>query len=519
MKRTLLWVVLHGFAMLCVLMNLLTGFRIATVSHPQWLFFSVWLPQGQLHSIHIYSGIALSALALSYCIYRWRLKPSVKSSQRRSINAFNQRFVKVSYLLFPALIVTGWLLLGGYAGEASKLHFYLAHGALLYVFLHAGGYFLQYGVAAFLTIFSTRITKHEILQILAVLTLTLLPWAGIFLTSSSVLMATTLPSEQVINIDGIAEEPIWQNTPSTYVETYGGEGFENGHTRISIKAIHNQQDIFFHITWDDPTESLDHLPLVKTDKGWQVQENGFYRFDEKQFYEDKLAIMISNSCNLGADGTAHLGPKPLEGKPANWHGKGYHYSPDNSLRDLWHWKAVRTNGMYQADDNSFTTPQQVDPAKRRYTAGYMTDGKESGAYVMNWQWYSPNGVTPKRLPNTDLTGSFSSINQSTNHAPYLSWHDTKVYSHNIDQSPLKTTLPSVLHNSNQFEGDRGDVRAFGQWNNGAWSLEIARKLDTGSAQDIAIRDGVCLWVAAFDHSQIAHTRHAQGIRLALEATQ
>lgn len=80
---------------------------------------------------------------------------------------------------------------------------------------------------------------------------------------------------------------------------------------------------------------------------------------------------------------------------------------------------------------------KVDPAKRRYTAGYMTDGKESGAYVMNWQWYSPNGVTPKRLPNTDLTGSFSSINQSTNHAPYLSWHDTKVYSHNIEQSPSR----------------------------------------------------------------------------------
>nr|WP_307777180.1 hypothetical protein [Vibrio neptunius] len=48
---------------------------------------------------------------------------------------------------------------------------------------------------------------------------------------------------------------------------------------------------------------------------------------------------------------------------------------------------------------------------------------------------------------------------------------------------------------------------------------MARRLETGSVQDIAIRDGVCLWVAAFDHSQIAHTRHAQGIRLAFEAAQ
>ncbi|WP_240457829.1 ethylbenzene dehydrogenase-related protein [Vibrio neptunius] len=519
MKRTLVWVVLHGFAMLFVLINLFTGFRIATVSYPHWLFFSVWLPQGQLHSIHIYSGIALSALTLSYCTYRWRLKPSVKSSPHRGINAFNKRFIKVSYVLFPTLIVTGWLLLGGYAGDASKLHFYLAHGALLYLFLHAGGYFVQYGVTVFVSLFSTQVTGPEIRQILVVLTLTCVPWMGLFLTSSSTLTATTLPPDQVISIDGIADEHIWKNTPSTYVETHGGEGFENGYTRIGIKALHNQQDIFFHITWDDPTESLNHLPLVKTDKGWQVQEDGFYRFDEKRFYEDKLAIMLSNTCNLGADGTAHLGPKPLEGKPANWHGKGYHYSPDNSLRDLWHWKAVRTNAMYQADDNSFTTPQQVDPAKRRYTAGYITDGKESGAYVMNWQWYSPHGVTPKRLPNSNLTSSFSSINQSTRYAPYLSWHDTMAYTQHVDQSPLKTILPSVLHNSNQFEGDRGDVRAFGRWNNGVWSLEIARRLETGSVQDIAIRDGVCLWVAAFDHSQIAHTRHAQGIRLAFEAAQ
>lgn len=426
--------------MLFVLINLFTGFRIATVSYPHWLFFSVWLPQGQLHSIHIYSGIALSALTLSYCIYRWRLKPSVKSSPHRGINAFNKRFIKVSYVLFPTLIVTGWLLLGGYAGDASKLHFYLAHGALLYLFLHAGGYFVQYGVTVFVSLFSTQVTGPEIRQILVVLTLTCVPWMGLFLTSSSTLTATTLPPDQVISIDGIADEHIWKNTPSTYVETHGGEGFENGYTRIGIKALHNQQDIFFHITWDDPTESLNHLPLVKTDKGWQVQEDGFYRFDEKRFYEDKLAIMLSNTCNLGADGTAHLGPKPLEGKPANWHGKGYHYSPDNSLRDLWHWKAVRTNAMYQADDNSFTTPQQVDPAKRRYTAGYITDGKESGAYVMNWQWYSPHGVTPKRLPNSNLTSSFSSINQSTRYAPYLSWHDTMAYTQHVDQSPSRQSF-------------------------------------------------------------------------------
>jgi len=76
-------------------------------------------------------------------------------------------------------------------------------------------------------------------------------------------------------------------------------------------------------------------------------------------------------------------------------------------------------------------------------------------------------------------------------------------------------MPSVLYTSNRMEGDRADVRAHAVWQAGYWSLELARRLDTGSTYDVVLETGVCLWVAAFDHTQIAHTRHTLPIRLFL----
>lgn len=520
MKRSFIWVILHTSAIFCLLLSALTGFRIATVSHPKWLFFSVLLPQGNMHQTHIYSGLVFSTLIISFIIYVL-IDRHFFIKENRISRGFNQFVIRLSYLLFPALILTGWLMLFDNAGSITWLHFYLANGALIYFVLHVGGYFFQHGLSAFKTIFMAPLNMGTLFKALCILAVAAMPSVALFKSFEPMLNVKMLPSDEMIEIDGVANEPVWQSAETFMVDTYGGEGFVDGHTQVRLQALHNDNEIFFHIVWDDPTQSLDHLPLVKTEQGWKVQEDGFYRFDEKQFYEDKLAVMLSKTCQAGADGTAHLGHKPLKDKPANWHGKGYHYSSDDQVRDMWHWKAVRTNGMFQADDNVFTRPAKALPGKRRYTAGYITDGKESGSYVMNWNWYTPNGVTPKRLP-LDAGASpvpSSPIDLATSKGDFLTWFDTEPYKPNKDMYPVGTSMPSVLYKSHQFEGDRGDVRAFGVWRDGKWSLELVRKLDTESREDVAIDSGVCMWVSAFDHSQISHTRHNQGIRLQLEAGQ
>ena len=41
----------------------------------------------------------------------------------------------------------------------------------------------------------------------------------------------------------------------------------------------------------------------------------------------------------------------------------------------------------------------------------------------------------------------------------------------------------------QPQGSRGDIRAKGQWQDGAWTIEFARRLDTGRPDDIVLIPG------------------------------
>ncbi len=132
-----------------------------------------------------------------------------------------------------------------------------------------------------------------------------------------------------------ADEAAWEQAEACTINTIGGVNFINGQTRVTIKALHNGTGAFFLIRWDDPSKSLQHLPLVKTGAGWKVSESGFYNFDETEYYEDKFALITSGNCGVGAAETTHLGPRPLQDKPPNWHGKGYHYATDGEVRDLW----------------------------------------------------------------------------------------------------------------------------------------------------------------------------------------
>ena len=91
--------------------------------------------------------------------------------------------------------------------------------------------------------------------------------------------------------------------------------------------------------------------------------------------------------------------------------------------------------------------------------------------------------------------------------PYSVEHDARM--------PVGTVIPGVIM-SGEFDGDRADVRCAARWASGHWALEVARRLDTHSPYDVAIASGVFMRVAAFDHSQIRHTRHVRPIRLEVE---
>lgn len=521
-SKSHLWIVFHTAAIAALLVNLSTGLRIATLSTPAVAQVAELLPDGRVHQVHFFSACILTTVAGGYLLFH------LYSGLRGRFRALRQRWgnpgyhhwvIWCGYALLLVSLVTGWLLLSDTAPVDStrRLHFSAALGMLGYLFLHGGTYLVQYGkrvLALMLRPTGRQAGKALAVSITAV-TVALGGWHFLSDGGHHRLAAPTIPVATPIHIDGVGDEAEWATAPALTLNTGGGANFADGQTPVTLRALHNAREIYFLISWLDPSESLRHLPLQKTEAGWRVQQDGFHRFDETRYYEDKFAVLLSDSCEFGGAGTAHLGRKPLDDRRANWHGRGYHYSDSNQVHDLWHWKAVRTNDMYLADDNFIGPPDIERPGRRRYTAGYRKDGKESGSYVMNWKWYRPDTITPRRLPREP--GQLAPYQSAGAGGDWvIPWFDFVPYAAENDRFPVGTLMPSVMYSSNRFEGDRADVRARARWQDGRWTLELARPLDTGSANDVAIRSGTCLWVSAFDHAQVAHTRHTRAIRLALE---
>ncbi len=72
---------------------------------------------------------------------------------------------------------------------------------------------------------------------------------------------------------------------------------------------------------------------------------------------------------------------------------------------------------------------------------------------------------------------------------------------------MKSSLP---------ETSRDSIRGVARWAAGRWTLEVARRIYTGSQYDVPIKTGTLMWVAAFDHSEKRHTRHLRPFRLEVD---
>jgi len=123
------------------------------------------------------------------------------------------------------------------------------------------------------------------------------------------------------------------------------------------------------------------------------------------------------------------------------------FSDNNYTADAWYWKANRTNVGGFADDKSHVFSSE--PGKK---SSKITSRTGKTMYLM-------------RLGDTGGSAYGKDV---------LVDYDGDIKTQYIPKMP---------------EGSRADVKAKGVWNNNRWTIEFARKLDTGNDDDANLKPG------------------------------
>ena len=532
-------VVLHWALVISLAISLLTGLRIAAdMPENSWaIALDRILLQGNVILWHTWSAISLTFIMIAYVFFlirsglqrrvafdRSALRAVFGADKSRRWRAINVVIYWISFGLLIASTATGLVLyaLPGLMNylTLAQIHEILAWSVLAYVVLHVIAQWAYGGFTHLAKILNPRLVYGTAaLGSVAIATVTA---AGIVFVDSRALPTLVVQhSDTAPQIDGLANDPVWENADRVEIATARGANAQDGQV-VTARMIHDGETLYTLFQWNDPTRSQMHLPLQKTEEGWRVLQYEFGIQDEDYYYEDKFGVMFATTPELAGAGTSHLGGQPIENRPPPAGGRGLHYTTDGSFVDVWHWKSVRTGSFDQIDDNYFGPPMEEDPTRSRYTGGYTQDPRTGGGYSMNWESFSDDTVTLTHLPRDPaMIEQFQDVDLASDISDELTLamraEDMVPYTAEADIYPIGTIMPSVMI-TGPHEGDRGDVLARAVWEDGVWTLEAQRALDTTSRYDFVLQPDVpiYMWVAVFNHTQTRHSQHLRPVRLMME---
>ena len=438
--------------------------------------------------------------------------------------------------------------IGGYT-TIRFLHGFVAYLFIPYAILHS---VLQWCFGRFWSIFKARFHLPH-LRAGVVGMLFGVAYFGWFYAWSEVtqeLVVEQIPAAiEAPVLDGDPSDAAWRLANSQTIRTTKGVNNPEGHVDVTVKALHDGKQIYFQFRWKDPDASYKRFPLRKTVDGWEVLQTAFDTTDENVYYEDKLSMYITDVQNGSCANTCHIGVGP---HAARGDKHGLHYTNHGEVGDIWHWKSVRTNNMAGDKEPGYADDQYFGPAtpmpavlkpEQRYTGGYEADPKTGGGYRYNFKKltspggktealpskgsfagaqyqlgakFSQNLVQPIKLPPNPTINTDSRPATSEENSPWwIRESEGVAYDEKLDKYPVGALLPNII--VEPFQGDRGDVRAKGKWENGYWTLETRRVLDTGSKYDVAFNFSrpVYISVATYNRTQTRHGEHISPIKVVL----
>lgn len=338
--------------------------------------------------------------------------------------------------------------------------------------------------------------KARIIVVFGVVTVWTLPLAA---------QGTTLVSaktDTAPNLDGVAEAAWNSAKPLEVVVNKLPYEPNNGYpgikaTKVTLRAMHDAENLYMLIQYEDPTQSLERSPWIKQEDGsWKQKTNKDSTAHENTYYEDKFAVLwdinARGFAKKGCDAACHMAENGMnKGIEDTAPGRKYTTRPGQTI-DMWHWKSVRSGPVAQIDDQYID--DTTDP-KANKNWGRKGDAKTGGGYTNN---KSEDGKMPAFMAKGGPTGDYWLMKSGA--VPFE------------DTFKPGDMVPGIV--VSPFEGSRGDIAAEAEWKDGMWTVELMRKLQTGGenadTQDVQFNDLGKIYpfgIAVFDNSQINHIYH------------
>lgn len=261
------------------------------------------------------------------------------------------------------------------------------------------------------------------------------------------ILSVQLPKDAEIVIDGKGDELFWKEVIEYEIETTEGP-------KVTIKSVYDHEKVYFLVSWPDTTLHNAPLSWVYTGSEWELrQENQ----DGLAFFwsiNDSVADFNLSGCGV----LCHDSGKFAKSK------RMFANSP-TEFADRWLWRPVYSDTHGRLNDG------YLDRTIKRDRGGaHKSDGDGMG---LAENVTERNGQeVPKFMPGEK--GAFRGALPGEVSVE-IDW-DTTEFEPN-------TRLPGFVIVTNVGK-DSADIETQGVWDTGQWTLEFARKLETGSDKDI-----------------------------------
>jgi hypothetical protein len=281
-------------------------------------------------------------------------------------------------------------------------------------------------------------------------------------STANTLTSLRVKETQAPKLDGKVDT-IWNSAKSINVNTYLLKGKDK--PSVTLKSIYTDKKVYFLATWKDSTKDVNKNEWTYDGTKWAKTINAT---TGKANDEDRLSIQWDNGTKgfdrVGCAATCHVNPTDAT--------KMKKIANAGEKADLWHWKATRTSALDFADDTNVTEKGRAadEGVSLEFTNSVTVNGVAQPKFMFKAFNEAKNilGVPVLFASNAVLLDPTATFKAGDKIPGYV------MKDVNLDATNLAGPTLS-----------KADIKTYANWENGTWTLEIVRDLNTTRTDDVA----------------------------------